>query len=64
MMKLWNLVSGWKTYVVAGASIVYAIYGVYIGSISFNEAVGYVQTALLGGTIRHGIAKSNEESEG
>jgi hypothetical protein len=50
--------NGYKTYIVAAASVVYALVSYWNGTLDGGQAQDMVQTALLGLTIRHGIAKA------
>lgn len=47
---------GKKTYIVAFVSIVAAWVGVWAGTVDFSTAWQMTQTALLGATIRAGVA--------
>lgn len=48
--------SGKKTYFVAGLAIVTAIVNYLVGDIGLGEALQLAFTAVIGATIRHGIA--------
>ena len=50
--------TGKKTYIVAGVSILAAWVGVWAGTVTFDAALQLTQTALLGSTLRAGIAAS------
>lgn len=48
--------TGKKTYLVALASVLAAVAGVVAGQIAVPEAAQIIVTAVLGATIRHGVA--------
>jgi hypothetical protein len=66
MPKLWKLLvmkrviadlQGKKTYIVAAALIAYAIFGVYTGQLSQDQAVQVVLNGLGLSALRAGISK-------
>jgi hypothetical protein len=51
-----TLLAGYKTHIVAFVSILSAWVGVWAGTVDFSTAITMTQTALLGSTLRAGIA--------
>lgn len=51
-----SFLSGYKTHIVAGVSILAAWVGVWAGTVDIATAWQMTQTALLGSTLRAGIA--------
>jgi len=51
------MLAGYKTYIVAGLSVLGAVAGYLVGDMSLPDAVQVVVTAVLGATIRDGIAR-------
>lgn len=51
-----EFLSGWKTYIVAIVSVIGAWVAVWNGTMDFGTALQLTQTALLGSTIRAGVA--------
>jgi hypothetical protein len=51
------MISGKKTYIMAGLSVLYAIAGVLLGHIDYNTAVQIVIDSGLVAALRSGIAK-------
>lgn len=49
---------GKKTYIASAVSIIAAWIGVWAGTVTFDVALQLTETAVLGSTIRHGIANS------
>jgi len=49
--------SGYKTYIVAGLAILTAVGQYLSGDASLSEAIQLAVTAVLGVTLRQGIAK-------
>lgn len=47
--------SGYKTYIVAGVTIIGAIAGYLVGDMNLQSMLGLVVPAILGATIRNGI---------
>ena len=45
-----------KTYIVAGLSAIGAVAGYLTGDLALHDAVQLLVTAILGATVRHGIA--------
>lgn len=54
-MELMGKLKGYKTYIVAGLTIVGAIAGYLIGDTSLTDALQVIVPAVLGITIRNGI---------
>ena len=50
------MLSGYKTYILGCVAIITAIAGYLVGTIDLSAAVTNVIGALMGMTIRHGIA--------
>ena len=48
--------SGYKTYILAGVTVIGAIAAYLVGSADLNATVQLVVTALMGAFIRNGIA--------
>ena len=57
-MPFWGVLQGKKTYIVAGLGIIGAIASYLTGDVSSAQAGQLILTALLGATIRHGVANS------
>lgn len=53
-----SALNGWKTYIVGVVAIISSWVGVWAGTIDFGTAWQATETAVLGMTIRHGIATS------
>ena len=53
-----SFLSGYKTYIVAVVSVIAAWVGVWAGTVTFDAALQLTETAVLGSTIRNGIANS------
>ena len=51
------MLSGYKTYIVAGVAIISAIASYLVGDVSITDASQLVLTAILGATLRGGVAK-------
>ncbi len=49
---------GYKTYIIAGATILYALGGLIIGRVDFELAIPLILGALGVGGLRQGITKS------
>ncbi len=49
------MLSGYKTYLIAGAAIITAIANYLAGDMSLAETIQLVVTAAMGATIRSGI---------
>ena len=52
------VLSGYKTYIVAGLAILGAIAGVLDGDIGLQAALQIIVPAVLSMTVRHGISTS------
>ena len=48
--------AGYKTYIVAAVSLGWAVVGMTFGWLDATAGQHMIETALLGATIRHGIA--------
>lgn len=57
MNRLLNLTSGKKTYIVAIATLVFAVAGVFLGQLDVKEAIELVLGALGVASLRHGMSK-------
>lgn len=51
------MLSGYKTYIFAGITVITAVATYLVGEASLADTIQVVVTAVLGVTIRHGIAK-------
>jgi hypothetical protein len=51
------MLSGWKTYLLAIASVAYAVGGVVSGNMDMNGAIQVIQVALASAFLRNGIKK-------
>ena len=51
-----SFLNGYKTYIAAVVSVVSAWIGVWAGTVDAATAIQMTQVAVLGSTIRHGIA--------
>lgn len=49
------MLAGYKTYILAGIAIIYAISAAVTGHIDWNTAVTMIQVALTGSALRSGI---------
>ncbi len=49
------MLSGYKTYIVAALSVVYAGIGYYLGHLSADDALNIAQTGVIGATLRNSI---------
>ena len=49
------MLSGYKTYIVAGVSVIGAVASWLVGDASLSDTIQLVVTATLGATIRSGI---------
>jgi hypothetical protein len=52
-----EVIDGWKTYILAAATVAYALGGMYLGHLDPNEAIPLILGALGLGALRHGVAK-------
>jgi len=52
----YNMLDGWKTYIVGTAAICYALGGLVLGKIDANAALEVVLAAFGGMALRNGIA--------
>lgn len=50
------MLKGYKTYIVAGMAVVSAVVGYLIGDLTVPAAAQAILTAVLGATLRHGMA--------
>lgn len=50
-----TMLSGYKTYLVSGATVIGAIAAYFAGTDTLQHVITLVVTALLGATIRNGI---------
>lgn len=50
------MLSGYKTYLVAGVTVIGAVVSFLVGDISLVQAAQLAVPAILGATIRHGIS--------
>ena len=57
LKKLWDNLSGSKTYILAIAGVVYFLSAAATGHITWKDAVEGIWTSGLASTIRHGIGK-------
>lgn len=57
-----KFVHGKKTYVVAAASVIYAVAGYYTGHVNAEEMVRLIQAAVMGACIRHGVSAKPGET--
>lgn len=57
MNRLMEKVSGKKTYLVAIATLLFAVTGVLLGKLEFKEAIELVLGALGIASLRHGMSK-------
>jgi hypothetical protein len=48
--------AGYKTYITAGVAVIAAVAAYLTGDASLMQTVQLVVTAIIGATIRHGIA--------
>lgn len=48
--------SGYKTYIVCGIAVIYAVTGFISGNLDGNAAVQVILTALAAAGLRHGIS--------
>lgn len=52
------MLSGYKTYIVAGVAVISAAASYLIGDVSLPDAAQLVLTAVLGATLRSGISNT------
>lgn len=57
MSNFFAALSGYKTYIVAAATVFYAAVGYWDGTLNQAAAVGMVLSALGLGALRNGISK-------
>lgn len=50
------MLSGYKTYITAAVAVIGAVAAYLVGDMALSDAVQLVVTAVLGATIRNGIA--------
>ena len=50
--------SGYKTYIVAAVTVIWALYGMLSGNLDIAAGVQLISTSGLAAAIRHGIANS------
>ena len=51
------MIEGYKTYIIAALAVLGAIGGYLAGEATLPQAIQLAVTAILGATLRHGIAK-------
>lgn len=56
-MYIWNKIDGYKTYLVAIVSVIYAIVGLGFGHNDWTSAVTMILGSSGLGTLRHGVSK-------
>lgn len=56
MTKLWNWLSGKKTYALVAVGVVYTAIQWYYGDITRDIALEQIWQALVFGTVRHGVS--------
>lgn len=49
------MLSGYKTYIVAGVGVITAVASYLTGDMTLAQAIPIVITSIMGATIRHGI---------
>ena len=52
------MLKGYKTYIVAGVTVIGAIAAYLVGDATLQATIQLVVTAVLGATIRHGVANT------
>lgn len=57
-----NFLSGWKTYLTAGAAILTAVAGYASGAITLPELIAAIFAAISTMTIRHAITTTVSEA--
>ena len=50
------MLKGYKTYLVAAVAVISAVVGYLIGDLTVPAAAQAILTAVLGATLRHGMA--------
>jgi len=50
------MLSGYKTYITAGVTVISAVAGYLVGDLAMADAAQLVVTAVLGATIRSGVS--------
>lgn len=50
------MLAGYKTYIVAGVAVISAVAAYLVGDLALADAAQLVLTAILGATVRKGIA--------
>lgn len=50
------MLKGYKTYIVAGVTVITAVASYLVGDMSLAEAANLVVTAVIGATIRNGVS--------
>lgn len=63
-MKLWDTINGYKTYLVAVVTIIYAVVGVGISQNDWGSAVNMILGATGLGALRHGVSKVAPSTKG
>ena len=64
MLKLWNKLNGWKTYITAGAAILTAISAYMNHTISLEIMLGAIFGAIQTANIRHAITTTATTTTG
>jgi len=49
---------GYKTYIVAAITVIWALYGMLSGNLDIGAGVQLISTSGLAAALRHGIANS------
>lgn len=57
--KFWDFLLGKKTYLIAFATIIYAISAAIIGQMSWHDAWQMIWASIISMTLRHGIGDRN-----
>jgi len=58
MLKMWAAIGGYKTYFVAGATVLYAVAGLWGGTMSQDAAVAMIFGGAGLGALRHGVSST------
>lgn len=53
--------AGYKTYLVAAATVAYAVGGYFIGQLDGTAAITLISGSLMGAFIRHGVTTESQK---
>ena len=55
-----NKINGYKTYIILGLNLLWALYGYFGGFLDTKELITIIDVLALGGAFRHAISKAEK----